>query len=260
MANAGPITSAPAMFAEPSVEASRRDDGAIMLRSRMPLAAAARCTGEWLEHWARTVPDRTFLAERRGDTWTWLTYGEARTQVRAAAAWMLARDLGPDRPLAILSDNSIAHAVLALAAQHVGVPVCAISPAYSLMSTDHEKLRAMIGLLDPGAICVAQREPFARALAAIDGLHRATIIAGDGDGESAMRLQTLIATEPGPEIDRALAAVTPDTIAKLLFTSGSTGQPKAVINTQLMMTTSQQAKAQLWTFLRDVEGGPVILD
>src|SRR3954463_16086709 len=154
MANAGPITSAPAMFAEPSVEAlrpddgpillpppmppaaappappmfaepsveaSRRDDGAIVLRSRMPLAAAARCTGDWLEHWARTVPDRTFLAERRGDTWTLLTYGETRTQVRAAAAWMLAQGLGPDRPLAILSDNSIAHAVLSLAAQHIGV-------------------------------------------------------------------------------------------------------------------------------------------
>ncbi|MDU6750489.1 MAG: AMP-binding protein, partial [Bradyrhizobium sp.] len=248
------------MFAEPAIDAVRRDDGAIILRSRTPLAPAARCSGEWLEHWARSVPDRTFLAERRGDGWTGLTYGETRAQVRAAAAWMLAQGLGPDRPLAILSDNSIAHAVLALAAQHVGVPVSAISPAYSLMSTDHEKLRAMIRLLDPGAIFVAQRAPFAPALSAIESLHRATIIAGDGDGTSAVPLQSLIATTPGPEVDRAFAAVTPDTVAKLLFTSGSTGQPKAVINTQRMMTTSQQAKAQLWTFLREVEGGPVIVD
>ncbi|MDU6374855.1 MAG: MFS transporter [Bradyrhizobium sp.] len=166
------------MFAEPAIDAVRRDDGAIILRSRTPLAPAARCSGEWLEHWARSVPDRTFLAERRGDGWTGLTYGETRAQVRAAAAWMLAQGLGPDRPLAILSDNSIAHAVLALAAQHVGVPVSAISPAYSLMSTDHEKLRAMIRLLDPGAIFVAQRAPFAPALSAIESLHRATIIAG----------------------------------------------------------------------------------
>ncbi|MDU6488583.1 feruloyl-CoA synthase [Bradyrhizobium sp.] len=248
------------MFAEPAIDAVRRDDGAIILRSRTPLAPAARCSGGWLEHWARSVPDRTFLAERRGDGWTGLTYGETRAQVRAAAAWMLAQGLGPDRPLAILSDNSIAHAVLALAAQHVGVPVSAISPAYSLMSTDHEKLRAMIRLLDPGAIFVAQRAPFAPALSAIESLHRATIIAGDGDGTSAVPLQSLIATTPGPEVDRAFAAVTPDTVAKLLFTSGSTGQPKAVINTQRMMTTSQQAKAQLWTFLREVEGGPVIVD
>ncbi len=166
-----------------------------------------------------------------------------------AAAWILAKDLSAERPLVILSDNSVDHALFALAAQHVGVPSAAISPAYSLMSRDFDKLKSMIGLLEPGAIYVSGVKPFAAALAAIQPLHSADIVSGDAGDSGAIPFREIAATPETPEVAKAFAAVTPDTIAKFLFTSGSTGTPKAVINTQRMLTSSQQAKAQTWSFL-----------
>ena len=218
--------------------------------------------GDWLEHWARQAPDRIFLGERSSvdAPWTTLTYKEALRQVRAVAAWILAQGLSIERPLVVLSDNSIDHALLALAAMHVGVPVAAISPAYSLVSKDFDKLRSMIALLEPGAIYVAGLKPFAAALAAIEPLHRATIISGDADGGNAISFRSVVATSETGEVAKAFAKVAPDTIAKFLFTSGSTGSPKAVINTQRMLTSSQQAKAQTWSFLETASDDLVILD
>ncbi|UWU92226.1 feruloyl-CoA synthase [Bradyrhizobium sp. CB1015] len=249
------------LFATPRTVAERRPDGSIVLRSPEPLGESARCTGDWLERWAQQRPDAIFLAERGNVEmpWTTVTYAQALRKVRAAASWILAQNLSAERPLAILSDNSIDHALLALAAQHVGVPSAAISPAYSLMSKDFDKLKSMIALLDPGAIYVSALQPFAPALAAIKPLHSAQIISGNADDADALAFRTVAATPETPEVAKAFAAVTPDTIAKFLFTSGSTGTPKAVINTQRMLTSSQQAKAQTWTFLeqsRDL----VILD
>ncbi|MCA1431399.1 feruloyl-CoA synthase [Bradyrhizobium sp. BRP20] len=249
------------LFATPRTVAEHRPDGSIVLRSPEPLGETARCTGDWLEQWAQQRPDAIFLAERGNVEmpWTTVTYAQALRKVRAAASWILAQGLSADRPVAILSDNSIDHALLALAAQHVGVPLAAISPAYSLMSKDFDKLKSMIALLDPGAIYVSALQPFAPALAAIKPLHSAHIISGNADDVDALAFHAIAATPETPDVARAFAAVTPDTIAKFLFTSGSTGTPKAVINTQRMLTSSQQAKAQTWTFLersRDL----VILD
>src|SRR5436190_23580113 len=143
---------------------------------------------------------------------------------------------------------------------HAGVPVAAISPAYSLMSRDFDKLKSMMRLLEPGAIYVSGTKPFAAALAAIAPLHRARIVSGSaGDGE-AIPFRTIASTAETPDVAIAFAAVTPDTVAKFLFTSGSTGTPKAVINTQRMLTSNQQAKAQTWTFLDGVGEDLVILD
>jgi feruloyl-CoA synthase len=250
-----------ALFAVPAIVADRRADGSIVLKSTTPLKPSARCVGDWLEHWAAQTPDRIFLGERASveAPWTTVTYRQALAQVRSIAAWILAQGLSAERPLVILADNSIDHALFALAAQHVGVPSAAISPAYSLMSRDFDKLKSMITLLQPGAIYVSGTKPFAAALSAIQPLHSARIISGNAADADAILFRTIAATPETPAVEQAFAAVTPDTIAKFLFTSGSTGTPKAVINTQRMLTSSQQAKAQTWAFLeaaRDL----VILD
>jgi feruloyl-CoA synthase len=250
------------LFATPAIVADRRSDGSIILQSTMPLREAARCVGDWLEHWARQAPDRIFLGDRASvdAPWTTVTYKDALKQVRSAAAWILAQGLSAERPLVILSDNSVEHALFALAAQHVGVPSAAISPAYSLMSKDFDKLRSMITLLGPGAIYVSGTKPFAAALAAIKPLHQAKLVSGNAEDADAISFRSIAATPETPDVAEAFAAVTPDTIAKFLFTSGSTGTPKAVINTQRMLTSSQQAKAQTWLFLEHGDDDLVILD
>ncbi|MEH2618210.1 acyl-CoA synthetase (AMP-forming)/AMP-acid ligase II [Bradyrhizobium sp. AZCC 1620] len=150
------------LFAAPAIVADRRADGSILVKSTTPLQPAARCIGDWLEHWARQAPERVFLADRASVDvpWSIVTYKDALKQVRAAAAWILAQGLSIERPLVILSDNSVEHALFALAAQHVGVPSAAISPAYSLMSKDFDKLKSMVRLLGPGAIYVSSMKPF----------------------------------------------------------------------------------------------------
>ncbi|MBR0826433.1 feruloyl-CoA synthase [Bradyrhizobium manausense] len=253
---------ASSLFATPKTVAEHRADGSIVLRSSEPLRGSARCIGDWLEHWARQSPDKIFLAERAGAeaAWTTVTYAQALQQVRSAAAWILAQGLSAQRPLVILSDNGVDHALFALAAQHAGVPSAAISPAYSLMSRDFDKLKSMIALLEPGAIYVTATKPFAAALAAIKSLHNAVIVSGNATDENALAFSAITATPESPDVAKAFAAVTSDTIAKFLFTSGSTGTPKAVINTQRMLTSSQQAKAQTWTFLEQASDDLVILD
>jgi feruloyl-CoA synthase len=250
------------LFAKPEIVADRRADGSIWLRSTTPLQQHARCVGDWLEHWARQKPEKIFLGERSSvdAPWTTVTYQDALRQVRSSAAWILARGLSAEHPLVILSDNSIDHALLALAAMHVGVPVAAISPAYSLVSKDFDKLRSMIRLLEPGAIYVSSIRAFAPALAAIKSLHSANIVCGDADSSDAVPFRNVAATSETSAVATAFATVGPDTIAKFLFTSGSTGTPKAVINTQRMLTSSQQAKAQTWSFLDNTAEDLVILD
>jgi feruloyl-CoA synthase len=225
----------------------------------MPLRTCAKRVGDWLEEWAENAPGRPFLFERGADdAWTGVNYGDARRRVRRLAAGLVRRRLSAERPIAILSDNGIDHALLTLAAMHAGVPVSPVSPAYSLMSKDYAKLSAIVRLLQPGVIFVSDPARFAGALAALNGLHTAEIVVGTASNAIGATHLAEVEIDDEATVDAAFAAVRPDTIAKFLFTSGSTGNPKAVINTQRMLCSNQQAKAQLWPFL--VSQPPAIVD
>src|SRR5262245_31908826 len=203
-------------FAPARVSVEPRADGSTILRSPDALGPYARATGEWLMQWAAAAPDRTFLAERAGDGWRRVTYSDALDAVRRIGGSLLARGLTASTPVAILSDNSVNHALLALGAMHAGIPVAPISPAYSLLSSDHAKLKAIVELLRPGLVFTDNAAKFQPALTAV--------------GASATSIAALLDNENGARIDEAFAAIGPDTVAKILFTSGSTGTPKGVIN------------------------------
>ena len=251
-----------ALFAKAAVRVTRRADGVLLCSSPQLLGEYPRCLSQHLIDWAQRVPDRPFLRERAKDgSWRGVTYGQALEEVHRIARWLLTRGVPSENPIAILSDNSVEHALMTLAAMHVGIPVMPISPAYSLQSRDFAKLKSIFGQATPGVIYVGEYEPFAPALAAVDHLHEAIVVVGSDSTTSAagaLRFDRLVGNASDAEVARALSRVTDSTIAKLLFTSGSTGEPKGVINTQRMLCSNQQARAQVWPFLEN--SPPVIVD
>lgn len=229
-----------------------RRDGCVVLRARQPLGEYPAVLTDRLAEWAEKTPERTLLAWRTGSTFARVTFAEAFAAVQCVGQALLDRGLSAERPLAILSGNDVEHLLLALAAQHVGVPFGPISPAYSLVSGDFGALRHACGLLRPGMVYAADRDRFARALAALpDGSDRCEIV--DREGFAA-----LSKTAPTPAVDRAHRAIDPDAVAKVLFTSGSTGMPKGVINTHRMICSNQQMILQTLPLVG--EAPPVLVD
>jgi len=252
---------AESLFGRAEIRRTHRADGSILLDSVEALGPYPRCIGEHLIHWAKEAPERPFLLERAaGLEWKGVTYQQALVRVEGLAGALLETCSGLSRPLAILCDNSVEHGLLTLAAMHVGIPVAPISPAYSLGSGDFQKLKSIIQRLAPALIYVDDFDRFAPALDAIRGLHSAIVVAG-GEGErpasAVWRFAELNRDSP-ESVRRAFAAVTPETVAKVLFTSGSTDEPKGVLNTQRMLCSNQQAKAQVWPFLQ--HHAPVLVD
>jgi feruloyl-CoA synthase len=226
------------------VEVERRGDGAIVLRSPHELPEFPAKLTESLVHWAARAPDRVLFAQRNGAGWRTVTYAQALERARRVGQYLLQKKLSAQRPLVVLSGNDIEHALLHLGAMYAGIPYAPISPAYSLLSADFGKLRAIFELLTPGLVFVSHREAFKNALGAVCA-----------KTEVIHELPTAPLTRA---VEEAHTRVGPDTIAKFLFTSGSTGTPKAVINTQRMWCSNQAMIQAMLAFFRDEP--PVLVD
>ena len=255
-----PRRTRPVRLCAPEVIVDRRADGAIFLRSPHALPPYAVKLTERLEHWAARAPDRVFMADRapspkpppqagegKGGGWRTITYAQTLARVRRIGASLLTRGLSAERPIAILSGNDLEHALLGLAANYVGIPYAPISPAYSLISSDFGKLRHIVNLLTPGLVFAADGAQYARAIEAVV----------PGDVEVIVGSIDRLDADPNA-VDAAHAKVGPATIAKFLFTSGSTGMPKGVINTQAMWCANQAMIVSALKFFADEP--PVIVD
>ena len=238
---------------DPAFEIETRDDGTILMRQTEALPEAPPLLADYIDRWAEAAPDRTCLARRApgGGDWRRIDWAEARRTARRLGAGLLGLGLGPKRPLLILSENGLEHGLLGLACAYVGIPFAPVSPAYSLVATDHGRLRAIADLLQPGAVFADDPGAFAPALAAIRAPGRTEIFPGDGGLDALMQADPDLA-------DAARAALTPDAVVKYLFTSGSTGMPKAVINTNRMICANQAMVRDAYRFL--TERPPVVLD
>lgn len=250
----------PIDFAPALVNVEETPDGGFILSSPMPLEQYEDSLGVLLRRWAEETPDRIFIGERNpAGEWSVLTYRETACRADSIAQALIDRKLGPERPVMILSGNSVSHALLMLGCFIAGVPVAPVSVAYSLLSDDFFKLKAIFSEVRPALIFTENGTMFSRALHALD-LSGVEVVIREGkvDDVPASSFANLLETPVTGEVEQAFEKVNSGTIAKILFSSGSTGQPKGILNTHGMLCANQQMLAQIWPFTKTIP--PVLVD
>ncbi|MDD0838606.1 feruloyl-CoA synthase [Curvibacter sp. HBC61] len=257
----------PLTFGVTRVTLQDGEAGTRYLQAEQALDSHAERMTDRLLHWARTEPSRTFMAQRerladgRTGDWRHVSYAEALSTARRIAQALLNRGLSTERPVVILSENSLEHALLALGCLLAGIPHCPASPAYSTVSQDYDKLRHVLNTLTPGLVFATDGSRYGRAIAAaVAPETEVVLVHGQVEGRAHTDWQALLNTADTEAVDAALQATGPDTITKFLFTSGSTKLPKAVINTHRMWCANQQQMRQSMPVLADPDLPPVLID
>jgi feruloyl-CoA synthase len=247
-----------------SVQVQTRNDGVQYVQADLPLAAHPQRMTDKLLHWARVTPERTCLARRKrwpdGTTGEWehLTYAQAVTAARRIGQALLQRHLSVDRPVVILSENSLEHGMMALACMMVGIAYCPVSPAYATLSKDFDKLKHILHTLTPGLVMAADAQRYGPAIEACVPKDVDVVLVNGELNRSHTRFSDLLQTNDTAAVDAAMQATGPDTVVKFLFTSGSTHLPKGVINTHRMWCANQQ---QMWQSMPVLgEAPPVLVD
>lgn len=230
------------------VNRDNRADGSILLTSGYEMSPVAQTSGDWLRRWASETPTAVFLAERSGAGWREVPYGAALEQVRALAAGLLARGMGPETPLLIISGNGVDHGLLSLAAHYIGVPTVPVAEQYSLIPGAQKQLQFILGLINPAMVFAEDGEKFAGALGLPEMGGRQIVVARNADAGQDT-LEALVAAGTGQDVETAAAKVGPDSVVKILMTSGSTSSPKGVLTTHRMMCANQAQIADALPFL-----------
>ena len=234
-----------------SVTRENCTDGTMLLRSNYDLGPVVEKTGTWLHDWSQKAPDRVFIAERSGAGWRKETYAGTLQKVRAIASSLLARNMGTDTPIIIMSGNGVDHALITLAAQYIGAPTAPVAEQYSLIREAHGRLLHAVDLVRPQMAYVVDADQYREALN-LDAFADIEIVASNpGKASNITSFDDLLKGDAGVDLDAAYQSVTPDSVAKILMTSGSTSAPKGVMTTQRMMCVNQTQLADALPFLRE---------